>query len=263
MSLTNEVAAVLAEQHFAALAVGDVALAARCIHPAHVNHMAADEPPACATPGIPGFLATSAWLRLAFSDLSFEIIELTADDDRTMAHVRMSGRQTGPFVVFPPGARPVVFAPTGLAFSVRQVHVFRHRDGRHGEHIAVRDDLGMMTQLGHLPPSPGAAWRMARTALTGYGAHAVRQAIRVSADAAAGVAAAVPSDRSLRAVSRHELAPRPDVCPVQLSSARAGSVQVVEHSGAVVTLTECDWRPGLGWRRGRRPRAGRGGGSRC
>jgi len=185
MSLTNETASVLVEQHFAALVTGDAALAARCIHPSHVNHMAADEPPACAAPGVPGFVATSAWLRLAFGDLSFEIIELTADADRTMAHVRMSGRQTGPFVVFPPGVRPVVFAPTGLAFSVRQVHVFRHRDGRHGEHIAVRDDLGMMTQLGHLPPSPRAAWRMGRSALTGYRARAVRDAIRVSAEAAA------------------------------------------------------------------------------
>ena len=70
---------------------------------------------------------------------------------------------------------PVVFAPTGLAFGARQVHVFRHRDGRHGEHIAVRDDLGMMTQLGHLPPSPRAAWRMARAALTGYRARAARE----------------------------------------------------------------------------------------
>ena len=177
--------AVLVEHHFAALVTGDAALAARCIHPSHVNHMAANEPPACAAPGVPGFVATSAWLRLAFGDLSFEIIELTADADRTMAHVRMSGRQTGPFVVFPPGVRPVVFAPTGLAFGVRQVHVFRHRDERHGEHIAVRDDLGMMTQLGHLPPSPRAAWRMGRSALTGYRARAVRDAIRVSAEAAA------------------------------------------------------------------------------
>ena len=198
MSLTNEMAAGLAGQHFAALAAGDAALAAACIHPANVNHMAADEPPACATPGVPGFLATSAWLRLAFSDLSFEIIELTADASRTMAHVRMSGRQTGPFVLFPPGARPVVFAPTGLAFGVRQVHVFRHRDGQHGEHIAVRDDLGMMTQLGHLPPSPRAAGRMARAALTGYRARAVRKAIQVSTDAAAGAAAAGPSDLNCR-----------------------------------------------------------------
>src|SRR5215468_5393073 len=168
MSLTTEMATVLATQHFAALVAGDAVIARQCIHPAHVNHMAADEPPACATPGVPGFLATSAWLRLAFSDISFEIIEIAAEADRTMAHVRMTAHQTGPFVVFPPHARPVVFAPTGQAFGVRQVHVFRHRDGQHGEHIAVRDDLGMMTQLGHLPPSPRAAGRMARAGLTGY-----------------------------------------------------------------------------------------------
>ena len=54
----------------------------------------------------------------------------------------------------------------------------------------------MMTQLGHLPPSPRAAGRMARAALTGYRARAIREAIRVSTDAAAGVTAAVPSDHS-------------------------------------------------------------------
>jgi hypothetical protein len=54
----------------------------------------------------------------------------------------------------------------------------------------------MMTQLGHLPPSPRAVGRMAHAALTGYRARAIREAIRVSADAAAGVAAAVPSDHS-------------------------------------------------------------------
>jgi hypothetical protein len=61
---------------------------------------------------------------------------------------------------------------------------------------SVRDDIGMMTQLGHLPPSPRAAGRMACTALTGYRARAVREAIRVSTDAAAGVAAAASSDHS-------------------------------------------------------------------
>jgi predicted ester cyclase len=190
VSLTTEAASALAGQHFTALATGDAALAARCLHAAHINHMAAEEPPACALPGVPGFLATSAWLRLAFSDLAFEIIELAADTDRTMAHVWMRGRQTGPFVVFPPGARPVVFAPTGRAFAVRQLHVFRHREGRHGEHIAVRDDLGMMTQLGHLPPSPPAALRMARAALTSYRHRAINDAIRVSATAASAVTGA-------------------------------------------------------------------------
>src|SRR5689334_19901813 len=151
----------LAAAHFEAMATADVALARSCLDPEHVNRMAADEPPACALRGIPGFLATSAWLRLAFADLRFEPIEIVTQDDRTIAHVWMRGRQTGPFVVFPPGEKPRAFPPTGREFSVRQCHVFRLAGGRHREHIAVRDDLGMMTQLGHLPPSPVVAARLA------------------------------------------------------------------------------------------------------
>jgi predicted ester cyclase len=145
----------LAVLQLSAVASGDPDQARRCIHPEHVNHMAADEPPACALPGVAGFLATSAWLRLAFADLRFEIIETVSEADRIIAHTWMRGRQTGPFVVFPPGARPQAFPPTGPDFAVRHCHVLRLRDGLALEHIAVRDDLGMMTQLGHLPPPPG------------------------------------------------------------------------------------------------------------
>ena len=175
----------LARQHFTAMETGDAAGARAAIHPEHVNHEAPDHPPASAVPGVPGFLATSAWLRSAFSDLHFEIIELVADEDRTIAHVTMSGRQTGPFVLFPPDGRPVAFPPTGAPFAVRQCHIFTRRDGLHGTHAAVRDDLGMMTQLGHLPPSPGAAARMARWHLSGGSRRAIRQAIAIAGTAAA------------------------------------------------------------------------------
>jgi ketosteroid isomerase-like protein len=176
----------LVRQHFDALATGSLDAARSCIHPGNVNHMAADEPPACAQPGPAGFLATSAWLRMAFSPLTFEVIELAGDAERTITHVWMRGRQTGPFVVFPHGSKPVAFPPTGREFAVRHCHVFRLRDGLHGEHIAVRDDLGMMTQLGHLPPSPAVAARMARWAVSGRSRRAIAQAVAVSAAAAAG-----------------------------------------------------------------------------
>src|ERR1051326_8404204 len=133
----------LAVAHFDALVTGDADLARGCIHPEHINRMAVDEPPACALAGVPGFLATSAWLRLAFTDLRFEPIEIVTQDDRTIAHVRMRGRQTGPFVVFPAADKPRAFPPTGREFAVRQCHIFRLADGLHREHIAVRDDLGM------------------------------------------------------------------------------------------------------------------------
>ena len=110
----------------------------------------------------PALMATSAWLRFAFSELHFEIIEVAASGDLTVAHATTTGRQTGPFVVFPQGGKPVSFPPTGRSFAVRQCHIFHRLDGRHADHAAVRDDLGMMTQLGHLPPSPKAMLRLAR-----------------------------------------------------------------------------------------------------
>lgn len=175
---------------FTAIERGDAALAATCIHPEHINHMAADEPPACAVPGVPGLMATSAWLRLAFTGLSFEIIEMATEGDRSIVHVWMRGTQSGPFTVFPPGGKPVAFPPTGRAFAVRHCHVIRFRDGLSAEHIAVRDDLGMMTQLGHLPPSPAAVARMARFQLSGRAHRAVAEA--VSAAELAANAAVVP-----------------------------------------------------------------------
>ena len=166
--------------HFDAMATGDAELARRCIDAEHINRMAADEPPACALPGLPGFLATSAWLRLAFTDLRFEPIDIVTQDERTIAHVWMHARQTGPFVVFPPGQKPQAFPPTGREFAVRQCHVFRHAGGRHREHIAVRDDLGMMTQLGHLPPTPMVAARLALYTVRGHARHAIAQAVAVA-----------------------------------------------------------------------------------
>jgi len=172
---------------FAALESADAELAATCIHPAHVNHMAADEPPTCARPGVPGFMATSAWLHIAFPDLRFELIEMTTEGDRSIAHMWMRGTQTGPFTVFPSGGKPVAFPPTGREFAVRHCHVIRFRDGLSAEHIAVRDDLGMMTQLGHLPPTPAAMARMARFQIGGA-KRAIAHAIETAGRAAAAVA---------------------------------------------------------------------------
>jgi predicted ester cyclase len=40
--------------------------------------------------------------------------------------------------------------PSGGRVSVELAHMFRLRDGKIAEHWAVRDDLGMMQQLGVL-----------------------------------------------------------------------------------------------------------------
>jgi predicted ester cyclase len=178
-----DVAQLLKDQ-FEAVATGDRALAAASIHPAFVNHMAVEEPPACSIPGPPGLMATSAWLRLAVSELRFEIIDLVEDGERAVAHVWMKGRQTGPFVFYPPGQRPVSLPPTRREFAVRQCHLYRLEDELLIEHIAVRDDLGMMTQLQHLPPTPAAMVRVMRWRLTGAHSRAVAAATAVAQEAA-------------------------------------------------------------------------------
>ena len=43
-------------------------------------------------------------------------------------------------------------APTGKAVKVLQFHSFRIRDGLIIEHSAVRDDMGMIQQLGLVTP---------------------------------------------------------------------------------------------------------------
>ena len=169
---------------FRAMESGDPALAQRTISPDHVNYMASDEPPACAEPGVAGFLATSAWLRSAFSELRFEEIAYAVNADQVFCQVRMHAVHTGPFVVFPPGRSPEVFPATGVRFTAEQVHIFEVRDGRTTTHRAVRDDLGMMSQLGFIPPGPAVAARLFVVHVTGRARRAVREAIELSTRAA-------------------------------------------------------------------------------
>lgn len=78
----------------------------------------------------------------------------------------MRGRHTGPFTVFSGGRLAQVLPPTGRAFAVRQFHLHRLRGDEIVGHSAVRDDLGMLTQIGAFPPDPrllarALAWRLA------------------------------------------------------------------------------------------------------
>jgi hypothetical protein len=68
------------------------------------------------------------------------------------------------------------------------VHLFRLRDGELVGHAAVRDDLGLMTQIGVFPPSPAAGLRIAWWRLTGRAAAAGRAVVAASEEAAALVA---------------------------------------------------------------------------
>lgn len=171
----------IAHDLFRVLETQDPELAVRVVAPDNHNVTASASPVACQAPGPSGALASSAWLRFAFPDLSFTVEQTATGTDTVWLRLRMRGTHTGAFVRFEDGRAAQTIPPTGHRIDVEQIHLVTVRDGQVVRHEALRDDLGMLEQLGVFPPGPGvlvmAGWK-----LTGRAAKAARD---VSAAAAA------------------------------------------------------------------------------
>jgi steroid delta-isomerase-like uncharacterized protein len=110
--------------------------------PDFVNHNAAPGTPE----GPEGQRQVAARLYEAFPDLRFELEEVFLAENRIATLGWMNGTQEGRFGPFP---------ASGRTYRARHIHTFRFDDqGRITEHLAVRDDVAMLQQLGHLP-APG------------------------------------------------------------------------------------------------------------
>ncbi|WP_327235696.1 ester cyclase [Streptomyces sp. NBC_01317] len=170
----------LAHGLFRILETGDPSLAASVVADDNYNREAAVAPSACAIPGPAGTLASSAWMRFAFSELRFPVLGVAESDGQVWVRLRMQGRHTGPFVRFRDGALDQAVPPTGRQIDFEQVHVLGVRDGKVVSHEAVRDDVTMLGQLGVFPPSPAVGLRMVAWRLSG---RATRAAAAVSQQA--------------------------------------------------------------------------------
>ena len=137
----------IAHASFRLIETGDAELARQIIARNFINEEAEDDPEDVERRqhGPEGFLATSRWLRAAFSNLRFELQETVAEGNTVMAAATMTGQHTGPFNGI---------APTGRPFTHKQVHIFAVADGQITSHRAVRDDLGLLLQLGWQPGNP-------------------------------------------------------------------------------------------------------------
>ena len=99
--------------------------------------------------GRAGMKAVFETLYAVFPDFHYVIDESTAEDDRVVCKMTMTGTHRGQ-----PKLREAFsgmlngVAPTGKSVKVLQFHSFRIRDGLICEHAAVRDDMGMVLQLG-------------------------------------------------------------------------------------------------------------------
>ena len=108
------------------------------------------------TVGPTGMQKVFAALFSVFPDFHYRIEDATAAGDRVVCKVTMTGTHRGQPTL------PEVFSgmlqgvkPTGKRVEVLHFHSFRVRNGQITEHAAVRDDLGMLLQLGLLA-RPGA-----------------------------------------------------------------------------------------------------------
>jgi predicted ester cyclase len=123
---------------------GDLELADELIHPDFVDHEPAHpEQPT----GPESVKQTVRHLVSAFGELRFEVEDEIAEGGKVVQLVTMSGRHTGPLM----GREP-----TGKAFAVRHIYIWRIADGKIVDHWGSRDDLGLLGQLGLLltPPPP-------------------------------------------------------------------------------------------------------------
>jgi predicted ester cyclase len=81
------------------------------------------------------------WLLTVFPDHRFNI-EDAGDGETVAVRGACSGTHEGELWGIP---------PTGKRSAVQQSHWFRVVDGKVAEHWAVREDLGLLRQLGVLP----------------------------------------------------------------------------------------------------------------
>lgn len=167
----------LAHGVFRILETGDAALATAVIGPDFRNREAAVAPAACSIPGPAGVLASSAWMRSAFSDLRFPVLGAARNDDQVWIRLRMQGRHTGAFVRYRDGKLDQIVPPTGQTIDFEQIHVLDLRDGKVVRHEAVRDDVAMLGQLGVFPPKPAVGLSLITWRLSG---RATREATAVA-----------------------------------------------------------------------------------
>jgi steroid delta-isomerase-like uncharacterized protein len=109
------------------------------IAPGSVNHNARAGTP----DGPAGAREVFTRLWTGFPDMHFDLSTMVAEGDRVVCIGTMSGTHEGPFMGM---------AATGKHAAARHIHVLTfNEDSQITEHLAVRDDIALLHQLGQLP----------------------------------------------------------------------------------------------------------------
>lgn len=120
---------------------GDVETMKRLVESDSLDHS-----PMGTEKGVESFLHVVMGFREAFPDVKLTIEDEIAEGDRVVHRWRLDGTSTKPFMGIPPTGKPTVF---------QGVTTVRIANGKIAERWAVLDMLGLLTQLGAIPPMGG------------------------------------------------------------------------------------------------------------
>jgi predicted ester cyclase len=93
-------------------------------------------------PGIENLKQGQRRVSAGLADVSMQLEDVIAEDDRVAVRLTAHARQDGQFMGLP---------PSGREYTISETHIFRVSDGKVAEHWVNADMLGLMQQLGALP----------------------------------------------------------------------------------------------------------------
>lgn len=134
----------LVQQEHEALNSGDVNAAAEIFAEDSRNHGR--------QVGRAGVRAVLNDIQSTFPDFQMTILNSVVEGEWVVVRCTFSGTHRGVGRIPVNGGMLVGVQPTGMRFEVQHIHMYQLRNAKIVEHFANRDDLGMMRQLGLLPP---------------------------------------------------------------------------------------------------------------
>jgi steroid delta-isomerase-like uncharacterized protein len=131
----------LVRELFAKVDTGDVGVLDDHVADGYDDH----NPPPFQGParGLEGARDAFAYALKAFSDFKHEVLAQYADGDTVITRVVGRGRHTGDFMGVP---------ATDKEVSMEGIAIHRFEDGKIVEHWSQVDSLGLLMQLGAVPP---------------------------------------------------------------------------------------------------------------
>jgi steroid delta-isomerase-like uncharacterized protein len=136
----------VAEQFNEAFNRGDLDAAASCFAEDCQNHGR--------KVGRAGVRMVLGEIKTNFPDAKLTMLNSVADGEWVVVRCTYSGTHRGTSRFPVDGGMLVGVEPTDRTFEVQHIHMYLKRDGKIAEHFASRDDVGMMRQLGLIPPPP-------------------------------------------------------------------------------------------------------------